>query len=107
MANDLHSHWVSDSISVDEDMVGKVAVVVVSESLESTFKVLLEYSWADDFLAFLPLRTGLGIVFAHVLIICRTESNDTLFALVTNIDTDKHSLFGDLRAKIQTPQITT
>jgi len=67
-------------------------IVVVSKCLESTLEVLLEHTRADDLLALLALGTRLGVVLAHMLVISCAESNDTLFALVANINTDKHGL---------------
>jgi hypothetical protein len=65
---------------------------VVSEGLESTFKVLLKHAGADDFLALLALRTCLGVVLAHVFVIGSAESDDALLAFVTYIDSNKHGL---------------
>jgi len=44
VADDLLPHRVTDSIPVNEDVVGKLATIVISKGLEGTFKVLLEHS---------------------------------------------------------------
>ena len=92
MSDDLGPHRVTDSVSVDEDVVWELTVVMVSESLESALEILLEHARADDFLTFLALRTRLGVVLAHVLIVGGTEADDALLALVADIDADKHRL---------------
>jgi len=92
MADNLGSHGVSNTISVDKDVFWEGAVVVVSECLESTLEVLLEHTRADDLLALLALGTRLGVVLAHMLVVSCAEADDTLFTFVANIDTDKHGL---------------
>ena len=88
----LSSHGVAYTVSIDENVIWKGTVVVISKGLESGFKVVLKHARADDFLALLALGTCLGIVFAHVLIVCCAETNDTLLAFMANIDSDEHSL---------------
>lgn len=73
-------------------MIWKSTIIVISESLESTFKVLLKHTRADDFLALLTLRTCLCVVLAHMLVIGSAEADDALLTLMTNIDTNKHGL---------------
>jgi hypothetical protein len=107
MADNLGSHGISNTISVDEDMVWEGTVVLVSKRLESTLEVLLEHTRADDLLALLALGTRLGVVLAHVLIISCAESNDALFTFMANIDSDKHGLAGDFRAELKTPEVST
>jgi len=92
VGNDLGPHRVTDSISVDEDVVWELTVIVVSESLESALEVLLKHARADDFLAFLTLRACLGVVLAHVLVVRSTEANDALLSFVADVDTDEHCL---------------
>ena len=107
VADDLGSHGVSDTISIDENVIWKRTVVVVSESLESTLEVFLKYTRADDLLALLALGTCLGVVLAHVLIISCAESNDALFTFMTNIDSNKHGLAGDFGTELKTPEVST
>jgi len=42
--DDLGSHGVANSISVDEDVIRKQAIVVVSKCLEGALEILLEYA---------------------------------------------------------------
>jgi len=107
VGDDLGPHRVTNSISVDEDVVWELALVVVSESLESALEVLLEHARADDLLTFLTLRARLSIVLAHMLIIGGAEANDALLALVADVDTDEHGLPRDLSAKVEAPEVTT
>jgi hypothetical protein len=103
----LSSHGIADTVSVDENVIWKGTVVVISKRLESGFKVVLKHARADDFLALLALGTCLRIVFAHVLIVCCAETNDTLFTLMANIDSDEHRLWRDFRTEVKTPKIST
>lgn len=107
VSDNLGSHGVADTISVDEDVIRQLSLVVISECLEGALKVLLENTRADNFLALLSLWTSLGVVLAHVLIIGSAETDDTLLTLVTNINTYKHCLLGDLRAKVEAPEVSS
>lgn len=93
MADDLGSHGISNTISIDENVLWEGTVVVVSECLESTLEVLLEHARADDLLALLALGTRLGVVLAHVFIVSCAETDDTLFTFMADIDSAKHCLF--------------
>jgi len=103
----LLPHGVADAITINENVIRQLTVVVISERLECALEVALENARADDFLSFLALRASLGVVFAHVLIICCTEANDALLALVANIDANEHGLSRDLRPKVQPPEISS
>lgn len=96
----LCSHRVSNSVSVDENVVRKLTMVVLSEGLEGTLEVSLENDGADDLLPLLFLWACLCIIFAHVFIVGCTESNDALLSFVANVNTNKHSLSGDLLPKV-------
>ena len=76
VGDDLGSHRVSDTVSVDDDVLWEGTVVLVSECLESTLEVLLEHARADDLLALLALGTRLGVVLAHVLVVGSAETDD-------------------------------
>lgn len=76
VGDDLGSHGVSDTISIDDDVVWEGTVVLVSECLESTLEVLLEHTRADNLLALLALGTRLGVVLAHVLVVGSAETDD-------------------------------
>ena len=86
VADDLSPHGIANSVSVDEDVVWELALVVVAEGLECALEVFLENTGADDLLALLALRTCLGVVLAHVLIVGGAEANDALLALMANVD---------------------
>ena len=88
-------------------MVWQSSVVVVSECLEGTFEILLQDARRNNLLALLTLWTRLGVVLAHVFVVSRTETNDTLLALVAYIDSYKHCLLGNLRAKVKSPEISS
>ena len=49
----------------------------------------------------------MSVIFAHILIICSNETNNGLFSLVANIDTNKHGLVGDLSSEVHSPEITS
>ena len=49
----------------------------------------------------------MSVVLAHVLVIGGNKANDTLLALVANIDTHKHGLVGNFLAEVHSPEITT
>ena len=60
VADDLSPHGIANSVSVDEDVVWELTIVVVAEGLECALEVFLENTGADDLLALLALRTCLG-----------------------------------------------
>jgi hypothetical protein len=105
--DDLLSHWITDSVTIDEDLFGECALIEVSVSLQGTAEVLLKNVGGNNFLALLTLRACLGVVLAHILIVCSNETNNGLFSLVANIDTNKHGLVGDLSSEVHSPEITT
>lgn len=107
MADDLSSHWITNTISVDENVVWEVALIVVSEGLEGTLEVLLKNTRTDDLLTLLTLWTSLCVVFTHVLVVSGAETNNGLLTLMANINTNKHSLSWDLLSEVQSPQVTT
>lgn len=107
MCNYLRSHWISYTISVDKDMVRKLTVIVIAESLKSTFEILLKDSWTNDFLTFLALRTSLCIIFTHMFIVSCTETNDTLLSFMAHIDAYKHRFFWYFFSEIKSPEISS
>lgn len=58
-------------------------------------------------MTFLCLWTCLGVVLAEMFVIGSTETDNRLLSLVTNVDSDKHSLSTDLFAKAHSPEVTT
>jgi len=88
-------------------VIGKGSAVKISVSLKSATEVILKNIGGNNFLTLLSLRAGLSVVFAHVGIVCSDETNDALLALVTNIDTYKHCLVGNLLAEVHSPEISS
>jgi len=103
----LLAHGVANTVSVDENVFGQVAIVVLSVALEGAAEVVRENLGADDLLTLLWLRTGLGIVLTKVAVIGSTETDRTLSAFVTNINTNKHGLGRDLLAEVHAPKVTS
>ena len=92
MVDDLLSHGVTNTVSVDEDVAWHGSIVEVTVAGECSLEVVRQNGGRDDLLAFDGLGTGLRIILAHVGIIRGAESNGTLLALVTDIDSDEHGL---------------
>ena len=107
LVNDLLSHGVTDTISVDKDVFWHGSIVEVSVALECSLEVVREDGGGDDFLSLHRLRASLGVILAHVGVIGSAEPNSTLFTFVANIDTHKHGLFGDLLAERHSPEIAS
>ena len=83
------------------------SIVELSIGLESSLEVVGQDGRGDNLLTLYRLRTSLGIVLAHVGVVGGTEANGRLLALVTNVNTDEHSLLGDLAAEGHAPEVTT
>ena len=49
----------------------------------------------------------MSVILAHVRIVGGYETNNRLFSLVANIDTDKHSFIGNLCTEVHSPEITS
>jgi hypothetical protein len=75
--------------------------------LQGSAEVLLKNVGGNNFLSLLTLRACLSVVLAHILIICSNETNNGLFSLVANVDTNEHGLVGDLSAEVHSPEITS
>ena len=88
-------------------MIRKTSSVKLTIGIEGASEILLKDVGRNNFLALLTLRISLGVVLAHVGIISGNETNDTLLALVADIDTHEHSFSGDLWAEAHAPQVTT
>jgi len=106
LVNDHLSHGITDTITVDEDVLGH-GVIEVTVALEGALEVVGEDTGRNNFLSFLRLGSGLSIVLAEVGIVSGTESNGTLLSLMAHIDTHKHGSLGDLRAEAHAPQVST
>ncbi len=48
----------------------------------------------------------MGVVLAEVLIVGCDKTDDTLLALVADINTNEHSFLGDLFAEAHSPEVT-
>ena len=107
VTDDLGSHGISNTVSVDENVIWEGAVVVVLKSSKGFLEVLFEHARADDLLALLALGTGLGVVLTHVLVVSSAIADDALFTFMANIDSDKHGLFGDFRSEVKAPKVTS
>lgn len=105
--NDLFSHWVTNTISVDKNMVRHLAFVKVSVGLERSLEVILKDCWWDNLLAFLSLRTGLSIVLAKMWVISGNKPNYTLLSFVAYIYSNKHSFLWDFITKAHSPEISS
>jgi len=105
--DDLLAHGITDTITVDEDVSWHLAAVEVAIGSERALEIVREHAARDDFLAFLRLGGGLGVVLAHEWVISRAETNCRLLALVANVDTHKHGLVGDFWSELHAPEITT
>lgn len=104
--NDHLSHGVAHTITVDEDVL-RHGAIEVSVALEGALEVVGEDTGRDNLLSFLGLGSSLSVVLAEVGIVSGTESNGTLFAFMTHINTHQHSSLGNFRAKAHTPQVST
>jgi len=92
LVNDLLSHGVTNTVSVDEDMAWHGSIVEVTVAGECSLEVVRQNGGRDDLLAFDGLGAGLRIVLTHVGVVGGAESNSTLLALVTDIDSNEHGL---------------
>lgn len=91
VVNDLLTHGVTDTITVDEDVLWHLAIELFV-AVKGALEVIREHGRRNNFLPFLWLGACLGIVLAHEWVISSTEANGGLLALVTDIDTNKHGL---------------
>ncbi len=89
--DDLGSHGIANTISVDEHVVGQLSFVVLHIRLERVGVVILENCGRNDFFTLSLLWTCLRVVFAHERVVRSTISNDGLLAFVTYINANEHS----------------
>lgn len=106
LVDDLLTHGIADTITVDEDVAGHGTFVEVSVGLERACEVIRQNCRRDDFLSLDRLRTSLSVVLAHGSVVGRTEADGRLLALMTDINTDEHGLVRDLGSERHTPEIT-
>lgn len=107
VVENLLSHGISHTISVDEDVLRQGSFVVFAVGLEAVEKVFAKDVLGDDFFTLLLLGACLGIVLAHVLVVGSNEPNDTLTALVAHIDTNQHGRFRDFLRELHSPEISS
>lgn len=99
------SHCITNSISVNKNLVWHASIIVFSVSLEGVLKVFSQNVIANDLLSLLFLRTSLSVIFTHVRIIGGHKPYDWLSSLMTDINSYKHSLWRDFLSKGHTPQV--
>jgi len=105
--DNLLTHGITDTISVNKDVLWHLSSVKFTISRERALEIVRKHSRRNNLLALLWLRRGLCVVLAHVLIVGSTEANGRLLALVTDIDTDKHGAVRDFLTELHAPEITT
>lgn len=88
----LTSHSITDSVSVDDEVTRKLALLLL-ESIECTLDGALEVLVVNYLLAFL-LYHLLRVVLTHLTVDGGTEANDGLGTRVTDIDSNQHSVRG-------------
>lgn len=91
LVNDLLAHGITDTITVDEDVLGHLTVEV-PVALEGTLEVVGQDGGRDDLLSLDWLWTGLCIVLAEVGVVSGTEADRGLLSLVADINSDQHGL---------------
>ena len=84
--DNLLTHWVSNSITVDKNVIWHFTGIKITIALEWSHKIIRQYCWGNDFLTFLRLWRCLSIVFTHVSIIGCTKADSTLFTFMANIN---------------------
>ena len=101
------SHGISNTISVDEDVLWELSLVEVPVALEGTLVVLLQDVARDNFSSFDWLSACLGEVLAHIGIICGDVSNDTLSSFMADVNTNEHCFPRDFGTEVHSPEVTT
>ena len=75
LVNDLLTHGITDTVTVDEDMARHGSIVELTVRLEGSLEVVGQDGRGDNLLALDRLRASLSIVLAHVGIVSSTETN--------------------------------
>lgn len=73
--NDLLTHGIADTVTVDENVVWHFTRVKFTVALEGSHEVVRQNGGGDNFLTFLGLRRSLCIVLAHVTVVGGAEAN--------------------------------
>lgn len=105
--NDLLSHGIANSVSVHKDVFRHRATIVVFVRLKGVDEVVQQNLLGNDLLTLDLLGTSLGVVLAHMLIVRSAETNDRLFSLMADINSNEHSFLRNFRVEVHSPQITT
>ncbi len=87
LLEDLPSHGITDTISVDDEVLRVISVVVV-ETSESTFDAVLQL--AVDDLSTLRLNDALRVVLTATLVDSGTETDNGVGACMTHVNANKH-----------------
>lgn len=91
LVNDLFPHRVTDTVTVDENMLWHFSIEVPVAG-EGALEVVRQDGGRDDLLSLNWLGTGLCVVLAEVGVVSGTEANGTLLSLMANINSYKHGL---------------
>ena len=91
LVNDLLTHGVTDTITVDENMLRHFPVEV-PVALEGALEVVRKDGGRDDLLTLNWLRASLCVVLAEVGVVGSTEADGRLFTLMTDINAYQHGL---------------
>jgi len=86
-------------------VIRHLTFVVLTVALEGSHEVVTQDGRRNNFLTLLGLWARLCVVLAHVGVVCGTEANRRLLALVANVDTHEHGLVADLGSKRHAPQV--
>lgn len=91
LVNDLLTHRITDTVTVDENVLRHLTVEV-PVALEGALEVVRQDGGRDDLLSLDWLRTSLCVVLAEVGVVSGTEANSTLFSFMADINSDQHGL---------------
>jgi hypothetical protein len=105
--DDHLSHGITNSISVDENVVRHSSFVEVSVALEGLREIILEDVSFNEFLTFFGLRGWAGIILAHVGVIGSNETDQTLFAFMADVNSNQHGFLWDFSSEVHSPEVTT
>lgn len=104
--DDLPSHCISDSVSVDDEVIRVQLLRVLSfiglnGGSQSIFKL------GVDNLLSLFLQNLVRVVLAHLWVDGSTEANNGLLALMAYIDSNEHSVWRNFLGEFQVVEVST
>ena len=73
--NDLLTHGITNSITVDENVVGHFTRIEFTVALERSHEIVRQNSGGNNLLTFLRLRRSLCVVLAHVSVVGGAKTN--------------------------------